>query len=216
MDDSTKKQLALLAVALAFNDQLDTRLVALLALLNFYGNDKKDDKTIRASIQKIIGASSADPEELAGAIIEWVVPKNKWYPYETRERFEFQLKRALFSGLFKNDTSEAYKVAKRFSSSVKLLHRMKVFAEANYNVLDAATAGEYGESERGGLVIWRARSQADGPCQEYNRRIMTVEEFKARYPVHYNCMCTAELIPPTMSDKRIKNFLLKKQREATT
>ncbi|MFD1901759.1 hypothetical protein GQR36_20385 [Enterococcus termitis] len=59
------------------------------------------------------------------------------------------------------------------------------------------------------LVIWRARSQADGPCQEYNRRIMTVEEFKARYPVHYNCMCTAELIPPTMSDKRIKNFYLK-------
>ncbi|MBL1228757.1 hypothetical protein IW492_05860 [Enterococcus sp. BWB1-3] len=215
MDKSTKKQLALLAIALTFNDKLDTKLVALMALLNFYGNDKKDDKTIRESIQQMISAGSADPEKLASAIIEWAVPKNKWYPFETRQKFEIKLKKALVSGLFKNDTSEAYKVAKQFSSSVKLFNRMQVFAEANYNVLDAAVEGEYGKSDRGGLVIWRARSQADGLCQKYNRMIMTIEEFKERYPVHHNCMCTAELIPPTMSDKRIKDFLLKKQREAT-
>ncbi|GFH39839.1 polymorphic toxin type 50 domain-containing protein [Lactococcus insecticola] len=216
MDETTKKQLALLAVALTFNDNLDTKLVTLMALLAFYGQESKSDKTIRNSLKTLTGAKSDSPSDVSDGIVNYIVPPNKWYPFEKRDAFAMKMKSALATGEIVTDTSQATKIAKQMSSSVKLFNRMNVFATANADVLREAENGDYYEDveqeDRKGLVIWRARGQADAECAKYNRKIMTVDEFKSIYPVHYNCYCTAELVPPTMSDERIKKYRFKDNR----
>jgi hypothetical protein len=210
MDQATITQLKLLAQALSEQGKYDDIFNQLIAIAKFYDVENVDDLNgIMATLLNVKPDEETDKTTQTAAIVGAIVgiaqqagvqeAKLKYYQTELLKSFRHLIA--------ENDTTNVAKTINRLRITTNLEKRAEIFSRNNNETLEIA-------EERGEKVVWRSRLNTDGNCKFLDGKIMTTQEFRNYYPVHPNCMCTAELIPngfeksnkARQGDERVSNY----------